>query len=165
MITPEPRDLELARLAAIAVVLHAMEGFLPSPIPGAKPGLANIVVLVVLYRYGWRAACWVSMLRVLAGSLFLGTFLSPTFMLSLAGSVTSLLAMGLLTGPLWRGYFGPVGCAVLASVAHVCGQLLVAGLLLPTAGLLQLLPVLGLCALLLGIFSGTVAGRILQIMN
>ena len=159
------RDLECARLAAIAVVVHAMEGFLPSPVPGVKPGLANIIVLVVLYRHGWRAACWVSLLRVCAGSLLIGTFLSPTFLLSLAGAIASLLAMGLLVGPPWRRYFGPLGCAALASVAHVCGQLLVAGLLLPAAGLLQLLPVLGLFALLLGIFSGTITGRVLQIMR
>lgn len=162
---PDARDVEIARLAAIAVAVHLMEGFLPAPVPGIKPGLANIVVLVVLYRHGWRAACWVSLLRVLAGSLLLGTFLSPTFLLSLAGALASLLAMGLLAAPPWRGCFGPLGCAALASTAHVCGQLLAAGLLLPAAGLLRLFPVLGLCALLLGLFSGAVAGRILRVLS
>ena len=149
---PDARDAELARLAAIAVAVHVMEGFLPSPVPGVKPGLANIVVLVVLYRHGWRTACWVSLLRVLAGSLLLGTFLSPTFLLSLAGALASLLAMGLLVIPPWRGCFGPLGCAALASTAPVSGQV-------------RLFPVLGLCALLLGLFSGTIADRILRVMG
>ena len=165
MITPGQQDLELARLAAIAVAIHVLEGLIPSPLPGVKPGLANIVVLVVLFRYGWWSACWVSLLRVFAGSLMIGTFLSPTFMLSLSGAVASLLALGILFGPPWRSCFGPLGCAAFASVAHIHGQLLVAGLLLPFAGLVKLLPLLGLCALLLGLFSGVVTGRILRIMS
>ena len=39
--------------------------------------LVNIVTLIVLSRYGWRDAAWVTLLRVLAGSLLLGQFLAP----------------------------------------------------------------------------------------
>jgi heptaprenyl diphosphate synthase len=64
-----------------------VEAAIPSPLPGVKPGLANIVTLVVLQRLGMRAAVWVSLLRVVAGSLILGTFLSPSFVLSLCGAL------------------------------------------------------------------------------
>jgi heptaprenyl diphosphate synthase len=63
-------DHHIARMAAFAIGLSVLEAAIPSPLPGVKPGLANIIVLIVLQRYGWRSAAWVSMLRVFAGSLF-----------------------------------------------------------------------------------------------
>ncbi|MDO9601021.1 MAG: Gx transporter family protein, partial [Rhodocyclaceae bacterium] len=70
-------DRRIARYAAAAIALTLVEAALPSPLPGVKPGLANIVVLVVLARHGWRDAAWVALLRVVAGSLLLGQFLAP----------------------------------------------------------------------------------------
>ena len=72
-------DHHVARMAAAALGLTIIEGAIPSPLPGVKPGLANIVTLIVLSRYGWRAAAWVSLLRVFAGSLLFGNFLTPGF--------------------------------------------------------------------------------------
>ena len=57
-------------MASLAVGLSLVESAFPSPIPGVKPGLANIIVLLVLHQDGLRAATWVSVLRVIAGSLF-----------------------------------------------------------------------------------------------
>ena len=70
-------DRRIARYAAAAIALTLVEAALPSPLPGVKPGLANIVVLVVLARYGWRDAAWVSLLRVVAGSSCSASFLPP----------------------------------------------------------------------------------------
>ena len=81
-------DRRIARLAALALGLTLVEAAIPSPIPGVKPGLANIVILMVLLQYGWRAAAWVSGLRVLAGGLLLGTLFAPGFWLSAAGACT-----------------------------------------------------------------------------
>jgi hypothetical protein len=61
-------DHRIARLAAAAIALSLVDAAIPLPLPGIKPGLANIVVLVVLWRYGWGTAAWVSLLRVFAGS-------------------------------------------------------------------------------------------------
>ena len=58
--------------AAAAIALSVVEAAIPLPLPGVKPGLANIIALIVLARYGWREAVWVSLLRVVAGSLLLG---------------------------------------------------------------------------------------------
>ena len=86
-------DHRIAKLAAIAIVLHMVEAVIPSPLPGVKPGIANIVTLYVLYQYGFATAAWVSILRVFASSLLLGQFLSPTFILSLSGALCSLTVM------------------------------------------------------------------------
>src|SRR5512135_607643 len=119
---PTAEDHRIARLAALAIGLSVAEAVIPSPLPGVKPGLANIVTLLVLQRFGLRAAAWVSLLRVVAGSLLLGTFLSPSFVLSLSGALASLAVLA-LARPLPASLFGPVSLSVLAAFAHVAGQL------------------------------------------
>ena len=47
-----PEDHHIARMAAVALGLTILENAIPSPLPGVKPGLANIVTLIVLARYG-----------------------------------------------------------------------------------------------------------------
>jgi heptaprenyl diphosphate synthase len=88
-----PEDHRIAQLAAAAIGLSLIDAAIPMPLPGVKPGLANIVTLIVLARYGWVAAAWVSGLRVFAGSLLLGYFLSPGFFMSLSGALCSLLTL------------------------------------------------------------------------
>ena len=52
-------DHRVAKLAALAIGLHLVEAILPSPLPGVKPGIANIVTLFVLYRFDFAtAATW-----------------------------------------------------------------------------------------------------------
>ena len=67
-LTVTAEDRRVAWLATAAVGLSLVDAAIPSPLPGVKPGLANIVTLVVLVRYGWREAVWVSALRILAGA-------------------------------------------------------------------------------------------------
>jgi heptaprenyl diphosphate synthase len=113
-------DHHIARMAALALGLSVLEAAMPSPLPGVKPGLANIVILIVLARYGWRTAAWVSLLRVLAGGLLMGSFLSPGFFLDLSGAVCSLaiLAASMHAATLvW-----PVTHSILAAFAHMQGN-------------------------------------------
>ncbi len=157
-------DHRVAWLAALAIAIHVAESALPSPVPGIKPGFANIVTVVVLVHFGWSAAAWVAFLRVAAGSLLLGTFLSPTFVLSFGGAVAAL-------GILWpasrfpRWAPGPLGYSVLAALAHMAGQFGLAYLLfVPHPAILRLFPVLMTAALIFGTLNGiistTVARRI-----
>ncbi|ACL73981.1 Gx transporter family protein [Thioalkalivibrio sulfidiphilus] len=150
-------DHLIAWLAALAIAIHVLEAALPSPIPGVKPGLANVITVLALLLYGWRVAVWVSLLRVLAGSLLVGSFLSPTFLLSLTGALASLAALGLATAVAGR-HLSALGLCVLAALAHMLGQFLVAyTLIIPHPALLKLLPVLLTAALLFGLASGTIA--------
>jgi len=154
----EPEDRQVAALAALAVAIHVLEGAFPSPLPGAKPGLANIITVIVLMQFGWATACWVALLRVCAGGLLLGTFLAPTFLLSLSGA---LAAMAVLRPAVALGCFGAVGYSLLASMAHVCAQLLCAWLLfIPHPGIWKLLPILLSFALIFGVFNGIIAGKV-----
>jgi heptaprenyl diphosphate synthase len=155
------QDHRIARLAALAIGLTLMEAAIPSPLPGVKPGLANIVTLIVLHQYGLKTAVWVSLLRVLAGSLLLGSFLTPGFFLSLSGAVLSLAVLGLATH-LPQRWFGAVSLSILAAFAHITGQLgLVYFWLIPTAGVLYLSPIFATAALVFGLANGLIAARLL----
>ena len=161
-ITTTPDDHRVARLAALAITLHLIESVIPSPLPGVKPGIANIVTLYVLYRFDFATAAWVSLLRVVAGSLLLGNFLSPAFALSLSGALASLL---MLRGAqcLPSQYFGPISLSVLAAFAHIAGQLLVVRLwLIPHAGVAYLIPLFAAAALVFGAINGLIAARLLR---
>lgn len=158
-------DRRLVGLATLAITVHVLEAAIPSPVPGLRPGLANAVTLIVLFRYGWRDAAWVSLLRVIGASLLLGSFLTPTFLLSLAGATTTLLAMAAAI-PLMRLGLGPVGVGALASLSHIGGQLLVArAVLIPHDGIWLLAPWLMAAALPLGIMTGLVAVETLRILE
>ena len=152
------RDRQIASLAALAVVVHLAEAVLPSPIPGIKPGLANAVVLYALLRHGWGVAAWVGLLRVLVGSLFLGSFLSPGFFLSLGGVLTSLAMLALVAR---LPGVTALGLGVAAALAHTAGQFAVAYLwFIPHPGLFALLPAFLTAALVFGAAGGLVVNRL-----
>ena len=161
-VEPSARDRRLARYAAAAIAASLVEAAIPSPLPGVKPGLANIVIMIVLARHGWRDAAWVSVLRVVAGSLLAGQFLAPGFFLAGAGALASLAVLGALQAVSWH-WLGPVGRSVAAAFAHIGAQLLLARLwLVPHDGLFNLAPVFFGAALLFGILNGIVAARLMQ---
>lgn len=159
-------DQRIAGLAALAIAIHVIEAALPSPVPGVKPGLANVITVFVLLQCGWRDAAWVSLLRVIGGSLLIGSFLTPTFALSLGGACASLLMLGLLyyLNPRLPGPgLGAVGFSVPAAMAHMAGQVLIARLfIIPNNGLFHLLPILMTAAVIFGIVSGIIAQSILM---
>lgn len=134
--------------------------------PGVKPGLANVVTLVAFMHFSWRVAAWVAILRVLLGSVIIGTFLSPTFMLSLSGSLCSVLMLW-LAGQWSRNFqslrLGAIGYGVVAAMAHMGGQFWLAyWLFIPHPGLLTLLPVLMTMALVFGTVSGLITHSVIS---
>lgn len=155
-------DHHIARMAAVALGLTVLESAIPTPLPGVKPGLANIITLIVLVRYGWRAAAWVSLLRVVAGSLLFGSFLAPGFFLSLSGAVCSLAVLA-LSMHLPQRFFGAVTHSILAAFAHIAGQMAVVYLwLIPHSGIAYLLPIFATASLVFGTVNGLVAAHFMD---
>ena len=160
-ITTTAEDHHIAKLTALAIGLHLLEAVFPSPLPGVKPGIANIVTLYVLYQYDFATAAWVSLLRVFAGSLLLGHFLSPTFVLSLSGAVFSLSALFLIQR-LPKRYFSAISLSIIAAFAHITGQLIVVRFwLIPHAGVSYLIPIFALAALIFGVINGVITAKLL----
>ena len=160
LIQTSAEDHKIAQLTALAIGLHLLEAIIPSPLPGVKPGIANIVTLCVLYQYGFKTAAWVSLLRVFASSLLLGQFLSPTFILSLSGALFSLSSL-YFAQYLPKKYFSAISLSIVAAFAHIAGQLLVVRFwLIPHTGIVYLIPIFGLAALIFGVINGLITAKL-----
>ena len=151
----------LGVLTAAAIVIAILESFIPSVgIPGVKLGLANIVILVILYELGIVEAIIVNLLRVLVVGLVRGTFLSMGFLMSLSGAVLSLTIMIVFYLLIKR--FSIIGVSVIGSIFHVSGQILIAMLYLGTAYIVLYLPIIAISAIITGVFVGIVAQLIIK---
>ena len=151
----------LGVLTAAAIVIAILESFIPSVgIPGVKLGLANIVILVILYELGIVEAIIVNLLRVLVVGFVRGTFLSMGFLMSLTGAVLSLTIMIIFY--LLVKKFSIIGVSVIGSIFHVSGQIIIAMLYLGTAYIVLYLPVIAISAIITGVFVGVVAQLIIK---
>ena len=146
------RITRLALCGALALVLSYLEALLPPiypAIPGIKMGLANVVIIFVLYCFGLGSAVWVSALRLFMMTLLFGNVMMLLY--SLAGATLSLCAMALLKR---IGWFSPVGVSVTGGVCHNIGQILVAMVVLRTRTIGYYLPVLTVTGTVAGILVG-----------
>lgn len=151
----------LGILTAGAIVIAILESFIPSVgIPGVKLGLANIVILIILYELGIIEAVFVNLLRVLVVGFVRGTFLSMGFFMSLTGAAMSLGIMILFFVLIKK--FSIVGVSVIGSVFHVTGQILIAMLYLGTAYIVLYLPLIAVSAIITGVFVGITAQLIIK---
>ena len=148
----------LAMLTAVAMILSYVESLLPSVgIPGVKMGLANIAVIFALFRFGWKEAAVLSLVRVVLVSLLFGSV--GAMLYSLAGAVLSLAVMALLRR---IDRFSTVGISVAGGVAHNAGQILMAMLILQTKQLLGYLPVLAVSGIAGGVLTGLAAALLIR---
>ena len=145
----------LSLLATMALALYAVESALPPivPIPGIKLGLANIITLVVLWKYSARDAFSVLLVRILLATMFFGQAISLLY--SLSGGLLCLLAM-LLVKQLLHGHYLFLA-SMTGAVFHNLGQIAIAFLLTGVPAVLVYLPFLLLSGLVTGLFIGLCA--------
>lgn len=143
----------LGLLIALAFVFSYIEFLIPVNIgvPGAKLGLANLVVIVALYTLGEKDAFLLSMVRIVLVGFTFANMASMIY--SLAGGAFSYLAMVIARK---TKLLSMTGVSVLGGVFHNVGQVTVAILVLETASLVSYLPVL----LIAGTVSGVVIGML-----
>ena len=144
---------------ALALILSYVELLIPINfgIPGAKLGLANLVIVVVLYRNGRKEAFLLSVVRiVLAGFMFTNLF---SILYSLAGGILSLGVMSLLK---WKNIFSVTGVSIAGGVSHNVGQLLVAMAVVETYQVGWYLPALLIAGVLTGLLIGILSAGILK---
>ena len=159
------RQILLALLTALAVVLHTLEALLPSPAPWFRLGFANILTITALFLYGGRAAWTLALARIGIGALLLGQLFAPGFLLSLGGGVTATLLMVSAHRLLPRS-LGPVGISLLGATGHATGQLFIAWwLLVQHPGLWRLYPLFLLFALGTGLVNGVAADLLLEMLG
>ena len=151
----------LGILTAATIVIAILESFIPSiGIPGVKLGLANIMILVILYELGIVDAIMVNLLRVIVVGLVRGNIFSMGFLMSLTGAIFSLGIMILFYLVVRK--FTVVGVSVIGSIFHVGGQVIIAMIFLGSAYVVLYLPIIGISAIITGVFVGIVAQLIIN---
>lgn len=142
----------LALLSAVALIIFVVEAQIPAlvPIPGVKLGLANIVTVFTVFVFRGRDGAAVLAVRIFLGAIFAGNF-STIFYSAAGGALAILTTIGLkrilTSDQIWVA-------GVLGAVAHSIGQMVVAMLLSGTPGLIVYLPVMVVCSILTGLFTG-----------
>ncbi|MCR4895318.1 MAG: Gx transporter family protein [Lachnospiraceae bacterium] len=143
---------KLSLFAAVALAVYGFESLLPPllPIPGMKPGLANIVTLLLLQKTNGKNTALVLLVRILLSALLFGQAVSLLY--SLAGGTFCLLTE-LLLGRMLRGRALPL-ISAFGGLSHNLGQLLIACLLTASIAPLSYLPYLIVAGVLTGLFVG-----------
>lgn len=152
----------LSLLLALSIVLNIIESVIPlfnGYIPGLKLGLANIVILFVLYCYSFKDALYVSLLRVvLVGITRTGLF-SVAFFFSLGGAFLSIIMMSLFKK---MTNLSVIGISIIGSISHSIGQIIMAIILIKSNLMVMYLPWLLLFSIPTGIVTGKIALKMLE---
>ena len=144
---------------ALALIFSYVETLIPINfgIPGVKLGLANLVIVMVLYKTDFKEALLLSVTRVILAGFIFGNLFSILY--SLAGGVLSLMVMKALR---CRKSFSVIGVSIAGGVSHNIGQLIVAMLVVETYQVGYYLPVLLIAGTLTGAVIGIVCREVLK---
>lgn len=151
---------QMSLLTAIALTIFMVEAHIPAlvPIPGVKLGLANIVTVFAVFAMGPKEAGAILFARIFLGAVFSGNF--STIFYSAAGGACAVFATIGLRKILTNKQLWVAGA--LGAVAHSIGQMAMAVLLTSTPELLVYLPVMIVCSVITGVFTGLCAQFLLN---
>lgn len=147
--------LVLALALSYIEVLIPFEALLP--LPGFKLGLANILVMILVWRVSAADGAVVSFLRVMIMGLLFGTPISMFF--SAGGALLSFLALVLLKRFSCNA-ISFIGISVLSASAHNVGQLICAGVMFDFRVVGTYLPLLLVASTIFGTISGVLVNRL-----
>jgi heptaprenyl diphosphate synthase len=145
---------------AVILVVGLLERMIPLDfiVPGARLGLSNIIILIVLYLFSFRTTLVIVILKCLLLAAISG---GPSALIySLTGSLLALMIMFALTR-VFGDRAGIVGVSVAGAAAHSTGQVAAACIVLETIGLFAYLPWLLIVSLVSGIAVGLIAKQTL----
>lgn len=142
----------MALLAAVALIIFIVEAQIPPivPIPGIKLGLSNIITVYAVWVLGAKEAVAILLVRIFLGAVFAGNF--STIFYSLGGGGAAILTTIGLKFVLRENQLWVAGC--IGAIAHSVGQMIVAVWISETPSLMIYLPVMILCSILTGLFTG-----------
>lgn len=144
---------------ALALIFSYVEMLIPIQfgVPGIKLGLANLLIVIMLYKCGTKEALLLSVVRIILSGFIFGNMFSIIY--SLAGGILSLFVMTLLKR---RDSFSVAGVSIAGGVSHNIGQLLMAMLVVETYRVGYYLPVLLIAGVITGALIGIVASEVLK---
>lgn len=144
---------------ALALIFSYVETLIPINfgIPGVKLGLANLIIVVALYKMSLKEAYILSIVRVvLSGFIFANLF---SIIYSLAGGLLSLSVMALLKK---TNQFSVLGISMAGGVFHNIGQLIMAILVLESFNIAYYFPVLIISGVVTGLLIGIISNEMLK---
>lgn len=149
----------LGVFTASALIFSYVETLIPIQfgIPGVKLGLANLIIVIALYRMKLSEAYLLSIVRVLLAGFIFGNYFSIIY--SLAGGILSLTVMALLRK---KGGFSVIGVSIAGGVFHNIGQLIVASVIVETFSVMYYVPVLLIAGLVTGLLIGIASDGMLK---
>ena len=148
----------LGLFLCLAIIINLIESLIPSIIvPGARLGFSNIVIMVILYKYGFKESLIVLILRILLVGVFRGTLLSYPFYMSLFGGLSSILVMKAVKS---IKLFTEIGVSVCGAVMHTLAQICVAIVMFDTIEISFYLPYLLIISLVTGVIVGLTSKKI-----
>lgn len=150
----------MALLSAVALTIFIVEAQIPAlvPIPGIKLGLSNIITVYAVWALGGKEAALILAVRIFLGAVFSGNF--ATIFYSAGGGLLAILTTIGLKFVLKENQLWVAGC--MGAIAHSIGQMIVAVWATGTPSLLIYLPVMVVCSVVTGIFTGLCAQIILR---
>ena len=144
---------------ALALIFSYVETLIPINfgIPGIKLGLANLIIIIALFKMSIRETYVLSVVRVVLAGFIFGNLFSIIY--SLAGGLLSLTVMTVLKK---SDKFSLFGISMAGGVFHNVGQLVVAILVMENLNIMYYMPVLMISGLITGLIIGIVAGEMLK---
>ena len=144
---------------ALALIFSYVETLIPLNfgIPGVKLGLANLIIVIALYKMKLSEVYILSFVRVLLNGFIFGNYFSIIY--SLAGGMLSLTTMAVLKK---RDGFSILGISMAGGVMHNVGQLLIAMIIVETFSVVYYVPVLLISGLITGLLIGMTSGEMLK---
>nr|WP_243765500.1 MULTISPECIES: Gx transporter family protein [Extibacter] len=143
----------------MALIFSYVETLIPFHIgvPGVKLGLANLIIVIALYKMSLKETYLLSVVRVVLSGFIFGNYFSIIY--SLAGGLLSLTVMALLRK---RGGFSILGISIAGGVCHNIGQLAIAMVVVETFSVIYYIPVLLIAGLATGLLIGIAADGMLK---
>lgn len=147
-------------MTSLAIVFGYIEHLIPLPfgIYGIKLGIANLVVITMLYALNAYSAFTINMLRIILCSMLFGSFTS--FWYSLVGGLLSFAVMLILKR---TNKLSPMGVSICGAISHNIGQIVVAIILLDEFKIALYLPVLLITGAITGAIIGLIAIPIIKL--
>lgn len=144
---------------ALALIFSYVETLIPFQIgiPGVKLGLANLIIVIALYKMNLKETCLLSVTRIILSGFIFGNLFSIIY--SLSGGLLSLSVMAFLKK---QGGFSVMGISIAGGVMHNVGQLLVAMVIVETFSIIYYIPVLLIAGVITGLVIGVAANEMLK---
>jgi heptaprenyl diphosphate synthase len=151
-------------LMAVGAAIYILENYapFPVPIPGARWGFSNMVIVYALPN---TSLSWLLVLAVgksLIGSLLGGTFLSPTFLMGFSGSIVATITMFVSFHTVKKA--GLIFHSTVGALFNNLAQVFIGTQIIKSWAILSYLPYMEIIGIFSGIANAIVAAILIKRM-